>query len=272
MFSLASLHQVLNLIRRAKNAVCGDDPITAIEVKYLRNKAQKDAILRFNVSFVNADGSQRIIGFGVTELITLLKQKQVRIHLDATFKGCPKNYKQVMIISAFDQQSDMLVPCYYILMTSQRQDAYSLALFNALTDSGTLGTLDVAMSMHDYERAIINSVKEVFKPDHQDGCHFHWVQALRTKLHKKRFPEEFINAVLWRFSFMSILPRDQLRAAVDYVRAQVNALPTKEASKSLKKQFSEEFLDGYFIPTWIRDKQYMAMFNYNDGSDYESRM
>ena len=63
-----------------------------------------------------------------------------------------------------------------------------------------------------------------------------------------------------------------LRAAVEYVRQKVNALPTKIASKSTKKRFSEDYLDSYFIPTWIRDKQFLALFNYNDGSDFEKRM
>jgi hypothetical protein len=49
----------------------------------------------------------------------------------------------------------------------------------------------------------------------------------------------------------------------------VNALPTKVASKSTKKRFSEEFLDSYFVPTWIWDKQFLALFNYNDSSDFE---
>jgi hypothetical protein len=135
----------------------------------------------------------------------------LRIHVDATFKGCPKTFKQVLIVSAFDQTAQMLVPVYFILMTCQTQDAYSLALFNVMTDSGTLGNLDVASTMHDYERAIINAVRDVFKPDHQDGCNFHWKQALHTNLQKKKFPDEFITEVLWMFNFMSILPRDQLR-------------------------------------------------------------
>ena len=135
----------------------------------------------------------------------------LRIHVDATFKGCPKTFKQVLIVSAFDQTAQMLVPVYFILMTCQTQDAYSLALFNVMTDSGTLGNLDVASTMHDYERAIINAVRDVFKPDHQDGCNFHWKQAFHTNLQKKKFPDEFITEVLWMFNFMSILPRDQLR-------------------------------------------------------------
>ena len=71
-------HQVLALIRRVKNGICGDDPIQTIEVKYHRKKEQKDAILRFNIAFVSDGKPQRIIGFGVTCLIALLKQNRVR--------------------------------------------------------------------------------------------------------------------------------------------------------------------------------------------------
>jgi hypothetical protein len=98
----------------------------------------------------------------------------------------------------------MLIPVYFILMTCQTQDAYALTLFNVMADSGTLGNLDVAST-------IINAVRDVLKPDHQDGCNFHWKQVLHINLQKKKFPNEFITEVLWMFNFMSILPRDQLR-------------------------------------------------------------
>jgi hypothetical protein len=72
-----------------------------------------------------------------------------------------------------------------------------------------------------------------------------------------------------RIAYTIVSPQ---RAAVEYVRQKVNALPTKIASKSTKKRFSEGYLDSYFVPTWIRDKQFVALFNYNGGSDFEKRM
>jgi hypothetical protein len=121
--------------------------------------------------------------------------------------------------------------------------------------------MDVHGVMHDFEWAMINSIEKWFKCDYHLGCFFHWKQAIRHNLIEKGFKRETVAILLPMFDFLTVINRNDIEKGVEYIRENVKA--KKDLKKSDKKLF-DDFLDQYFIKTWLK-KKLIDMFNYNDG-------
>ena len=70
------------------------------------------------------------------------------------------------------------------------------------------------------------------------------------------------------FDFLTVINRNDIEKGVEYIRENVKA--KKDLKKSDKKLF-DDFLDQYFIKTWLK-KKLIDMFNYNDGDNWRRDM
>ena len=122
--------------------------------------------------------------------------------------------------------------------------------------------------MHDFERALINSVGKWFKCEHHLGCFFHWKQALRKNMVDKGFITDVIALILPLFDFLTVIKKEDMTKAVEYIRSKV--LDDKRVKRCHKKLF-EEYLDEYFRKTWLSNVM-VDMFNYNDGENWRKEM
>ena len=127
--------------------------------------------------------------------------------------------------------------------------------------------LSVQGVMHDFEQALINSVGKWFKYEHHLGCFFHWKQAIRHNLIEWGFKKESVKLLLPMFDFLTVIDKKDIQNGVEYLRQKV--LKTKGIKRCDKRLF-EEFLDTYFIKTWLK-KRLIDMFNYNSGEDDDWR-
>ena len=75
------------------------------------------------------------------------------------------------------------------------------------------------------------------------------------------FSKETVAFLLPRFDFLTVVDKDDIEKGVEYIRESVR--DSKELKRAEKKVF-DEFLDQYFIKTWMK-KKLIDMFNYNDG-------
>ena len=78
---------------------------------------------------------------------------------------------------------------------------------------------------------------------------------------EKGFKKETVAILLPMFDFLTVINRNDIERGVESIREKVNGV--KDLKKSEKKMF-DEFLDQYFIKTWLK-KKLIDMFNYNDG-------
>jgi hypothetical protein len=134
---------------------------------------------------------------------------------------------------------------------------------------GTKG-LDVTGVMHDFEWALINSIERWFKCDYHLGCFFHWKQAIRHNMIEKGFHKDVVKMIMPLFDFLTVIDKKDIRKGVEFLRHKVYKI--KGLKRNDKKQF-DEFLDKYFIQTWLK-KRLIDMFNYNsdDNEDWKQDM
>ena len=78
---------------------------------------------------------------------------------------------------------------------------------------------------------------------------------------EKGFKKETVAILLPMFDFLTVVDRNDIERGVEYIREKVNS--GKDLKKSEKRMF-DEFLDEYFIKTWLK-KKLIDMFNYNGG-------
>jgi hypothetical protein len=76
---------------------------------------------------------------------------------------------------------------------------------------------------------------------------------------EKGFDRDVIRTVLPLFDFLTVIKKEDIRKGVEYIRDVVQK--TKGLKRNEKKEF-DEFLNTYFIPTWLKPKL-IDMFNYN---------
>ena len=127
--------------------------------------------------------------------------------------------------------------------------------------------IDVSGVMHDFEWALVNSIERWFKCEYHLGCFFHWKQAIRHNMVEKGFHKDMIKVVLPLFDFLTVIKKEDMRNGVEYIREMVHK--SKGLKRCDKKQF-DEFLNSYFIPTWLKRKL-IEMFNYNSDKNGDWR-
>ena len=86
----------------------------------------------------------------------------------------------------------------------------------------------------------------------------------------KGFHKDVVKVILPMFDFLTVIKRKDIGKGVEYLREMVHK--TKGIKRSEKKQF-DEFLDKYFIQTWIK-KRLIDMFNYksDENEDWKREM
>ncbi len=127
--------------------------------------------------------------------------------------------------------------------------------------------IDVSGVMHDFEWALVNSIERWFNCEYHLGCFFHWKQAIRHNMVERGLHKDVIRAVLPLFDFLTVIKKEDIRKGVEYIREMVHK--TKGLERCDKKQF-DEFLNSYFIPTWLKRKL-IDMFNYNSDENGDWR-
>jgi hypothetical protein len=97
--------QSLNVIRNTKKTYCGGDSVKTAHELYMKKDDPKDATLRFVLNSFSIEKNNRrtreehCMGFGKPALISLLKGKKLRVHINATFLSAPDSFYQVLIFS-----------------------------------------------------------------------------------------------------------------------------------------------------------------------------
>ena len=121
--------------------------------------------------------------------------------IDGTFRVTPYPFTQLLIISAFDNQSKMNIPVSYILINSKSENAYFNALnkifdqmhqiYTKMDSNNTEFQPKVNYIVVDLEKGLMNAIKRIFKVQIKaDKFHFirkNFVKGVELGLSTKEY-------------------------------------------------------------------------------------
>lgn len=207
--------------------------------------------LQFNVN-VNVDQKlQKLIGFAHPDLLCNLKHGPVHLFVDCTFSCVPKGFTQCLVIMAHDKSTSMYIPIFYVLMQSKKERAYKHAF--RMCVAATEDTMDIIDATCDFEKAIMNALKDQFhKPI--VGCEFHWKQAIRRKLLDLNVPRDKISELMDSKGLLHLLteiPIEDIESkGIPYIRQNFNEGQHKPKFDAFWKYFTETWMIQYNPEDW----------------------
>ena len=114
-----------------------------------------------------------------------LLSKCTQIHIDGTFKSCPRGYYQILNIAGYYPDINGIIPIFFIPITGKSQYIYDCIfkdIKKILEDNG-INQNDIPIKfMIDFEKGLQNALKINFPNCKVGGCFFHFVKLLWTKV------------------------------------------------------------------------------------------
>lgn len=137
------------------------------------------------------------------------------IVVDGTFSSVPELFYQLFTIHY--ELGGFFHSSVYILMNNKTQASYDIVLEQLVQDAKKLDLNFRPQFAHtDFEKAIINSIKNKIQPERVIGCYFHYSQAIMKKINdvglKSKYstnPKFKIYVKMWMA--LAFLPQDQIK-------------------------------------------------------------
>ncbi|OWZ17041.1 hypothetical protein PHMEG_0009075 [Phytophthora megakarya] len=125
---------------------------------------------------------------GSPALIRFLSYHQAALYLDGIFHCVPNPFYQCIIAMVHVRGSKYFVPYMYALATDKSEWTYWSTLH--CVQAATEMTMDVGTVFYDFEKGLINTVRDQFPEADIIGCLFHSKQAVRRKMQNLYIPME----------------------------------------------------------------------------------
>ena len=110
--------------------------------------------------------------------------KCTQFYVDGTFKSCPQTYYQIINFAGYLPDIKSIVPIFMVPTTSKSEYIYN-KIFNdikdILKDNNIIINESTMRFMVDFEKGLINSIKNNFPRATIDGCFFHYSKLLWNK-------------------------------------------------------------------------------------------
>ena len=218
-----------------------------------------NSFLQSNIAYCDEKGPQRIMSFGKREIFCKLKKDLIQWHIDATFDCSPPGFYQCLIISVFEEELNMFLPCYYVLMTNKTLTSYILALSMM---NITVGPCKPGYVMHDFEAAIPKAVKRVFPNAKTTGCLFHFKQCLTRNMMKLSIPKDIAFKQVGWFDLLTVVPKDEIFSkALPFIEFNLLAMKEAEMEPWLQKSWNKFF---EYVKRTFDNANMISLMNYSD--------
>jgi hypothetical protein len=225
------------------------DVFRALELPNLSQVSADDhrLILKFN-NIREIEGELiRVTGFAHPDLLYYLLYPGINLYIDGTFRCVPKPYYQCLIIMVYDHASNLYLPVFYVLTTKKNQWSYWYVLNEIIISCQT--KLSPAIIHCDFEKSLINSIKEQFPDVVVAGCLFHFKQALLKKMMKLSLPVDDCRIALSAIDVLTLCPHDEIEIiGISYVKFKVNS--ESEKWSSFWSYFNRTWLLNFSPATW----------------------
>ncbi|KAK1945220.1 hypothetical protein P3T76_003753 [Phytophthora citrophthora] len=126
---------------------------------------------------------ERVIGWAHPALHERLKCKNSSLFIDGTFRCVFLGFCQCIIFMVHDFATDLFLPVFFVLCTSNTQDLY-WNVINAVVIACNEKLLPETV-VCDFESALIDAVSVQFKDTRVVGCYFHFKQACKRYMETK---------------------------------------------------------------------------------------
>ena len=204
--------------------------------------------------FINHCKKNRLESFIIITSFFLLKFLMNISHLfiDATFKIAPKNYYQILNIIGYDETKNFNMPVFHIIMSNKSFESYNKIfqeILNLLDEYKIKINFKNIIINCDFEKSLINAIRNNFKEIKIYGCYFHYVKALWKKARKLGLTKSKLlsNTKLLIFS-IKIYPFILNKKKQDFVKEIYDYfLSTKKDYKTFIKYFQTNWENSQFL-------------------------
>lgn len=158
----------------------------------------------------------RIIIFSSKYKQKLLKYGTI-FAIDGTFKIAPSDFNQILTIHFLVLGS--FHPIFYILIKSQSAIDYTRA-FNIIKENTGC---QPKIILTDFEKALISSTKAVFTGSKNQGCFFHFSQAIWRRIQNMNCVSVYKNNVVFRklvhmFLYLAFVPIEKVQEYYELIK------------------------------------------------------
>ena len=204
--------QVMNKIHNVRKAD-GDTPrqiFEKLEYPNLRTvKKSNNDWWQFTYMFncnVKPDKIRRAIGWQNLELNLCARGSNIDTFIDGTCPIILFSFYQCLIIMVYCQQTKLYVPVMYVLMTEKTISCY-MAVLNWMVCC--IGLKSPQSVTYDFEKSLHTAVQQSWLMAFIIRCHFHRKQAMRQKLKKILFDNDFADKCMAKnvMDVLTIIPR-----------------------------------------------------------------
>eukprot|EP00474_Spongospora_subterranea_P006409 CRZ06867.1 hypothetical protein [Spongospora subterranea] len=238
--------QILRRVSHARNGSRAADRLQDVEQPELSLSMDgMTSFLCFNTPFYEGTTQGRVTGWGLPGLYCILRRSNVHVFIDATFRSVPAPFSQLLIVMAKDDDFDLYLPVFYILMTGKSRRLYEFCLrqINAAVEAD----ISPGSICCDFEVALMGAIKRIYPATPITGCFFHWKQAVRRRLMNIGVSSETFNRLMRPgvLDVLTLIPHSEITTTgFDFIRSNVSDFEEDGARL-------EEFFD-YFERIWIK--------------------
>lgn len=118
---------------------------------------------------------------------------------DSTFKICPKNFQQLLVIHTI--YFNKRIPIIYILMKNKTKVSY-LKIFKYINRTFQMSNIQF---ITDFELSLVNSIKQILKPIKMNGCLFHFGNIIWRKIQSLGYANIYRNDLNYRMFVKKLL-------------------------------------------------------------------
>ncbi|KAL3086720.1 hypothetical protein niasHS_008202 [Heterodera schachtii] len=198
--SAVNMRNNFNITKRKHHEEVGDVGLDALPIE---NIVIPNA-LQNRVIFNQILNGHRMIVFCSAHALEILRQYNTECAIDGTFESCPRGFAQLYTMSAIIDHCS--VPCVYELLPNKEAATY-VRFFETIRDSiGNNWSPQRLMS--DFEAADIHSARIVFPNAIQNGCLFHFGQAIYRRIQRlQNLHTQYLQEIEFQRSIRSGLGR-----------------------------------------------------------------
>jgi hypothetical protein len=174
----------------------------------------------------------------------MLRRRKVAAYIDGTFRCTPKPFVQLLILTVYDDETELYVPIVYCLVEDKMEWTYWH--FVHLVLIATDLKFDPATITSDFERPLFKAIKDQLPNATRIGCFFHFTQAIRRKMTSLHIPDDQIS---------EFMRRETLDKLTLKTRPEVLELLAELKKTFYAPQQSQKWLNffAYFHRTWLKD-------------------
>lgn len=220
----------------------------------------------------NHDNNNRIVIFGTKENLQFLSKCE-ELQMDGTFDVAPPLFKQLYTI--FGRFNGWNVPLVFVLCCSKTQRTYEHILQKLIEIEPSIQPKIVIM---DFERAVINAVRLLFKSSQVAGCYFHFSGSLWKHVQgnglQTSYAEDAMFALNIRmFLALAFVPVDHIERAFEELLKTEFCRDDESLDLNDELQAFITYFENTYIGAWSRDgKRKKPLFGHDIWSVFDRVM